>query len=185
MRMVRHAAFAAAFGVLVLGAVPLGAQQASNGGAGLQAYQAAEERLTAAHRALQGASAGQAELDRAREAVVATQQSLTQVPDNLRSSRGYERLNRELAEAQGLFVNGQPNVTRARQELEQVIATTSVFRAEAGMQTSSPGNAGAGDPLSGSPGLQQRSLGGQAPAAVDAQTGGSTGGAAPGSSGGR
>jgi hypothetical protein len=55
--MVRNAALAAALGVVVLGAAPLGAQQASNGGAGLQAYQAAEERLTAAHRALQGQGA--------------------------------------------------------------------------------------------------------------------------------
>jgi hypothetical protein len=149
-------------------------------GAGLQAYQAAEERLTAAHRALQNQGAGQAEVDRAREAVIATQQSLTQAPDNLRSTRGYERLNRELAEAQGYLVNGQPDVQGARRELEQVIATTSVFRAEAGMQTSSPGNAGAGDPMSGSPGLQQRSLGGQAPAAADAQTSGGMGRAAPG-----
>jgi non-ribosomal peptide synthetase component F len=178
--MVRNAALAAALGVVVLGAAPLGAQQASNGGAGLQAYQAAEERLTAAHRALQGQGAGQAEITQAREAVVATQQSLTQAPDNLRSTRGYERLNRELAEAQGYLVNGQPDVQGARRELEQVIATTSVFRAEAGMQTSHPG----GDPAAGSTGLQRRSLGGQAPAAADAQTGGS-GGTMPGASGGR
>jgi hypothetical protein len=158
--------------------------RSSNGGEGLRGYQQAEQRLTEALNGLQGGGQAGA-VDRAREAVLGFQQTLTGVPDNLRSSRSYQQLVREVTEANGLFTNGSPDASAARRELEQVIAVTSQFRAEAGLDSSTPGGGPVRDQATGGPGLQQRSLGGQAPAVVDGQTGGSGGAAVPGSSGGR
>jgi hypothetical protein len=156
---------------------------ASNGGEGLRAYQEAEQRLAQALNNLQGGAQG-GSIEQARQAVINFQQRLTEVPDGLRSSRSYQQLLREVTEANGLFQNGNPDATQARRELEQVVAVTSQFRAEAGLESSTPGGGPVRDPAAGSAGVQQRSLGGQAPAVVDGQTGsGAT--SAPASSGGR
>lgn len=135
---------------------------ASNGGEGLCAYQQAERRLADALNTLQrGSQVGSVE--GAREALIGFQQTLTEVPDNLRSPASYRQLVCEVGEANGLFQNGNPNAEQARRELEQVVAVTSQFRAEAGLGSSNLG-------------------GGQAGA--DGQTG-TSGGSAPASSGGR
>lgn len=157
---------------------------ASNGGEGLRAYRDAERRLAQALDNLQEGAQPSA-VEQARQAVIGFQQTLTQVPDNLRASRSYQQLVREVTEANGLFQNGQPNVTQARRELGQVVAVTSQFRAEAGLDSATPGSGPARDPAAASPGVQQRSLGGQAPAAADAQTGSGGGTKAPASSSGR
>jgi len=108
---------------------PEGASQ--QGGGQQQQLIAAEQmlRVSVGQLGAQGAEAGQARQN-ALTALGQMRQNLDTVPQARRNAEAWRNLDTQITEAQRSLSGGQPDMNRARQEIEQVLSTVPAFRNE-------------------------------------------------------